>query len=111
MATCPNCHQKISPGTILRSPFPVWITCPECGAKLVGNRLVKLQGVLVIPLTALIVWLALAFGAIVAHPLLALLILVALFIAGMTYVTLRWGSYRTRSLGEQQAGNERTPGQ
>ena len=97
MATCPNCYSKIAARVILSSPFPVWIRCRGCGAKLVGNWLVKLLGLLVVPLGALVGWLSFRVATHVVNPPLALVVLAILVIAVMTYITLRWGRYRMRS--------------
>jgi len=97
MATCPNCYSKIAARVILSSPFPVWIRCRGCGAKLVGNWLVKLLGLLAVPLGALIGWLSFRVAPHVVSQLLTLVVLAILVIAAMTYIALRWGSYRMRS--------------
>jgi len=63
----------------------------------VGNWLVKLLGLLAVPLGALIGWLSFGVATHVVNPLLTLVVLAILVIAVMTYITLRWGSYRMRS--------------
>ena len=62
-----------------------------------GNWLVKLLGLLAVPLGALIGWLSFGVATHVVNPLLTLVVLAILVIAVMTYITLRWGSYRMRS--------------
>ena len=62
-----------------------------------GNWLVKLLGLLAVPLGALIGWLSFRVATHVVNPLLTLVVLAILVIAVMTYITLRWGSYRMRS--------------
>ena len=96
MAACPNCQSQITPGVILRSPLPVWITCPKCGAKLVGDRLVKLQGLMAVPIGILVAWFSFRFATPEIHPLLVLVLFATLAIGAMTYITLKWGSYRIR---------------
>ncbi|BDQ67716.1 hypothetical protein NUITMVS3_16380 [Shewanella xiamenensis] len=40
---CPSCSKKIHWSRITFSAIPVWITCKSCSAKLVGNKLIKIQ--------------------------------------------------------------------
>ena len=62
MARCPRCATQIGLATIAFAAYPVWISCPSCRAALVGNRFVKIQGIVVVisagAIALLVVWAA-----------------------------------------------------
>src|SRR6267142_3170013 len=97
MSPCPNCNRPIPFRTVLFAAYPVWLSCPGCGAKLVGDRFIKIQGFVIVPLmlssSALLVVLT-------HRPFLyrlALVPIAALIIAFPNVMaTLMWGRYLLR---------------
>ena len=47
-AHCPRCASIISMRRISRTAFPIFITCDQCSARLIGDAMVKTQAVLVV---------------------------------------------------------------
>jgi len=96
MNTCPHCQRPILARTILFSAYPVWITCPGCHTKLIGNRLIKTQGILV-PIVSALVAIPIAFAELPFIYRIGLGI-VAGTVIGLpnVFVTLKWGHYDLR---------------
>jgi len=94
---CPQCERPIPFRTILVATCPVWISCPRCRTKLVGNRLVKLQGFVVVPVLALIGGVAVALTGWPWQTKLAVILIAGLALGvPNVLVTLKWGRYATR---------------
>ena len=77
---------------------PVWISCPSCRAKLVGDRFIKVQGFVVVPILAI----ALAVAVVVTRRPILLqigLMVIGGFIVALPNVvaTLKWGRYLLRT--------------
>jgi hypothetical protein len=76
----------------------VWLTCPSCHAKLVGDALVVTQGVLVC-VVAVIVTVAFVSRArhetVITQALLAILVQLP-WVALNVWVTKKWARYRER---------------
>jgi hypothetical protein len=94
MSPCPHCGQPIPFRTVLFAAYPVWISCPSCHAKLVGDRFIKIQGFVIIPALAIILGLAVALARRPFLYQIALVIIGGLIIALPNVIaTLRWGRY------------------
>ena len=97
MILCPHCKQPIPFRTILFAPYPVWISCPNCRTKLVGDRFIKIQGFVVVPILAIMLGVAIVLTR---QPLLYELgmVIVGSFVVAIPCVaaTLRWGRYILR---------------
>jgi hypothetical protein len=97
MNSCPHCKQPIRARTILLSPCPVWITCPECRTKLVGNWLIKIQGVIVTVVSAFL-GIAVVRAESPLSQKITFVIVAALMIGLLNvFITLRWGRYQLRA--------------
>lgn len=104
MNTCPNCSHRIGYRAVARSLLPLWVTCPNCKTRLVGNRFVQgltvAQSLLILA-AAIIPWivyleLTIKYLDISDSPLAPFLTMVALLlIAWLTgiFLVLRFGRY------------------
>ncbi|PWT74255.1 MAG: hypothetical protein C5B46_04340 [Proteobacteria bacterium] len=102
---CPSCAKPIPFRTVLLATCPVWISCPACRAKLVGSRLVKLQGFVVVPVLALAGGILLALSPWSWKIKLAVICVTGFFLGvPNVLVTLKWGRYATRKSGSSIAG-------
>ena len=107
---CPACKERIRFKAIFFALNPVWIRCPACGAKLIGNGFVKAQGVAVyaIVVAAAVpacLWVFQSFEPWTARILGCLVVALALGVAigaPMTLLTLKRGGYVERSSSPQQ---------
>ena len=106
--TCPQCERPIPFRTILVATCPIWITCPSCSAKLVGNRLVKIQALVLVPLIALLGGITVALTQ-WSWELKLVLILFGGLALGVpnVFVALKWGRYAAR---RRPAGRHLTGG-
>jgi hypothetical protein len=81
--------------------YGVWISCPNCRAKLVGDRFIKIQGFVVIPILVIMFCAAVMLKPRPVSQQIALAILGTLIIAVPNVVaTLRWGRYQLRHQSE-----------
>jgi hypothetical protein len=95
---CPHCNKPIPFRTIVFAVYPVWISCPSCRAKLVGDRFIKIQGFIVIPILAILLAVAVNFtGCPLLHQL--ELVVIGGFIVALPNVvaTLKWGQYSLKT--------------
>lgn len=101
MSRCPHCSQPIPFRTVLFSPYPVWISCPSCRAKLVGDCFIKIQGFVIVPILGIMLGIA---AALTRRPFLHQIALVVVggVIIGLLNViaTIRWGRYFLRTQSE-----------
>ncbi len=104
MCRCPSCETKIRFRTIFFALRPVWLRCPACGARLVGNRFVKAQGVVVLGIAVAAgipagLWVVGDLSSLPGRSLAALGVIVAVATAvavPMTVLTMRRGGYEER---------------
>ena len=45
VAACPNCNHRIAFRQIAFAPFPLFLSCEQCNAKLIGGAFVRIQAV------------------------------------------------------------------
>jgi uncharacterized protein YbaR (Trm112 family) len=96
MAVCPDCRQRIPFRTVLLAAYPIWIACPSCKAKLVGNRLIKIQGAIA-PVLAVIVVVAIMSTPLSLQQQMGLAFPgAAAFALLNVFITLKWGRYLPR---------------
>jgi len=111
MATCPSCGEQITFKSFAWSVLPVWITCPSCKTRVVGNRLVQ---VLAIAQSALATLIALAAAVWVPFLLFASgrevsdAIEITLLFGTFATIFLIWlaGAFLARRFGRYAAGGE-----
>lgn len=108
-AECPKCGRKISFWDVATALYPVWLKCKGCGAKLVGDRLIKTQGV-VIPIIAVGLGVAIALRSEWDKGSYILVTVGLLFTCVMVLVTVRRGRYFLKGLNrhasEESENNE-----
>jgi hypothetical protein len=97
MNTCPHCKQPIRFGTIMFGICPVWVICPECHTKLVGNWLIKSQGLLVTFVSALLGIAVVRAEAPTAQKISFVIVAAVMIGLPNVFVTLRWGRYQLRA--------------
>jgi len=96
MAVCPGCKQRIPFYAVLLAAYPIWIECPNCKAKLVGNRLVKIQGAIA-PVLAVAAVVAIVLSRLSLQHRIGLASLCAVALALLNvFITLKWGQYLPR---------------
>jgi prepilin signal peptidase PulO-like enzyme (type II secretory pathway) len=108
-AECPKCCRKISFWDVATALYPVWVKCKGCGAKLIGDRLIKTQGV-VIPIIAAGLGVAIALRPEWDVGSYTLVTIGLLFTYAMVLVTVRHGRYSlkgvVRDASEESDNNE-----
>jgi hypothetical protein len=108
-AECPKCCRKISFWDVATALYPVWVECKGCGAKLIGDRLIKTQGV-VIPIIAAGLGVAIALRPEWDVGSYTLVTIGLLFTCAMVLVTVRHGRYSlkgvVRDASEESDNNE-----
>jgi hypothetical protein len=78
--------------------YPVWISCPNCRAKLVGDRFIKIQGFVVVPILVIMLCAAVMLKPRPVPHQLVLAILCTLILAVPSVLaTLKWGRYLLRA--------------
>ena len=77
------------------------MTCRNCFARLTGNRFIRVQAILLVPLMAMFVCLMFLLLFIIDKSVVAIVVLgvlgslsLVVFIVGYVLATLRWGRYR-----------------
>lgn len=100
---CPQCGRKISFWDVATALYPVWLKCKGCGAKLIGDRLIKTQG-MVIPIVAAWFGVAIALRSRWDEGSYILVAFSLLFACAMVLLTVRRGRYSLKGLGRSAGG-------
>lgn len=110
-AECPRCCRKVTFWDVATALYPVWLKCKGCGAKLIGNRFVKAQGI-VIPIIAAGVGGAVALRSEWDEISYILVAVGMLFICSMVFATVRHGRYfLRRPRRDASGGTEKNEGE
>ncbi len=102
MATCPHCTKKIPAHTITFALCPIWITCPECNTRLVGDGFIKAQGVLILPVTIAFALFVVRFLHSDMERLTVLLLGATIIVLVNVFLTVRFGKYERRNRDAQE---------
>lgn len=100
MASCPVCSTRISFWAMLFAFCPVWVTCPNCRSRLVGDLFVGTVAI-VAGLVGLIcgyatVYAVRAYGLSFESTVAALPVLMVALVLPNVFVALRWGRFSVR---------------
>ena len=89
--------------------YPVWLNCKGCGGRLIGDRLIKAQGI-VIPIIAVGVGVAIGIRSKWDQVTYILLTVTLIFTCAMVVLTVRRGRYflneMSRDAGEKSESNK-----
>ncbi len=102
-SACPKCSHRITLDQILFAAFPLWLTCRNCKAKLIGGLFIHLQALFILSVIFILAVLALTFWTYWSPTLFEIqmvggisLAIMIPFAAINVLVTMKWGRYALR---------------